>query len=95
MKVTVRRSGGFAGMTHQFILDSATLPPHDADELRRLVAAATAAVSRSAGPPQTDVFQYDVTVTDDSGRTNEHRWTENTLTDSARTLIATVVKPQT
>jgi hypothetical protein len=69
VRVEVERSGGFAGMVTRRTLDTADLPPDEAGELRRLVAAADVAglAQRLADAPAparggADRFQYDVTV---------------------------------
>ena len=86
MKVALRRSGGFAGMTRQCALDSAALAAEDAETLKRLVDAVMASPQPSA-PAHPDAFQYDVSVTDDSGATRNFRWSESTLTEPARALV--------
>jgi len=66
IRVTVTRSGGFAGLTQPpYELDSADLSSEDAEELERRVAAADffelpSIVPAAAAAP--DAFQYDVTV---------------------------------
>ena len=68
VRVEVDRSGGFAGITVHSEADTATLPPADAEELRRAVSQADLAqlvprlsAARPAGG-RPDGFQYDVTV---------------------------------
>jgi hypothetical protein len=80
MKVTLRRTGGFAGTTMRYEVDSA-----DA-ELQRLTAAAMAE-PYSRKPPLPDSFTYSVTMTDDDGTTTQRAWGEHDLTDAARALI--------
>ena len=68
VRARVHRSGGFAGIGVDTVADTDSLPAGDAEELRRLVAAADLAelVPRLAtnDPAQgrPDGFQYDVTV---------------------------------
>lgn len=59
--VTVRRSGGFAGIARSWSVDAAALPAADAAELRRLAAGV---VGRSVAPARRtpDAFQYEVEV---------------------------------
>jgi hypothetical protein len=80
MKVTLRRTGGFAGTTMRYELDS------DDPELRRLVAAALAE-PHSRKPPLPDSFTYSVTVLYYDGTTAQRAWGEHDLTDAARALI--------
>jgi hypothetical protein len=56
MHITVRRSGGFAGLARTFAIDTATLPPARAAEIERL--------ARALPPsrPSPDAFAYEVTV---------------------------------
>ncbi|MDQ3150576.1 MAG: hypothetical protein M3R63_02245 [Actinomycetota bacterium] len=59
------RSGGFAGLTRRSSVDTATLPPDEARQLRDLVAGldfaalADAGASRSRAP---DSYSYDLTI---------------------------------
>jgi hypothetical protein len=69
IRIEVVRSGGFAGIPVHAVVDTATLPPEEAQDLARLVEqidfAALAARTRSepsAGGRGADRFQYDVDV---------------------------------
>lgn len=63
MKVTVQRSGGFAGgLPQTFSVDAAGLADEQRAELRRLVDAAAAAGKSASGGSAADAFQYHVTV---------------------------------
>ncbi len=74
ISVEVERSGGFAGIVTRRRADTAELAPHDAAELRALVAGAdlagleqSLAASAPGATPATggaDRFQYDLTVDD-------------------------------
>jgi hypothetical protein len=67
MKVTLSKAGGWtAGMRlPPQVVDSAQLPRKDADELARLVRAATAAPSIESGPGQArDALSYTITIED-------------------------------
>ena len=66
MRITVIRSGGIAGMTTTASIDTASLDSYRAHAINAIVARTTAAVSDS-GTMTPDAFQYDVTITDDSG----------------------------
>lgn len=65
MKISYRRTGGFAGMVMSFDVATDTLPPKDEKELRDLVIAADffklpAVIESDA--PGADQFQYKLTV---------------------------------
>lgn len=64
MQVSFERSGGFIGAPMTITLDSATLAPDDATQLRRLVEAADffnlPATAKS--PAQPDRFHYQVSI---------------------------------
>ena len=76
LRVEVERSGGFAGLTRSWALDSADLTPDDAARLHALVSAAAPAANTSppphptdptgspagSGPGRPDAFQFDVRV---------------------------------
>ncbi len=64
MRIEVRRSGGFAGMTRTFAVDTAQLPRERAERIERLAREAPAA--RRA--PRADAFSYEVTI---DGKTRE------------------------
>ena len=65
MKISYRRTGGFAGMVMSFDIDTETLPEEQAGEIQGLVSAADffalpATITSSA--PGADQFQYKLTV---------------------------------
>jgi hypothetical protein len=66
MRLQVRRTGGFAGLVQESpVLDTAALPPEEAEELHSLVEEAAlddiGAPGRAGGP---DRFAYELTVED-------------------------------
>ncbi len=69
MRMTIERTGGFAGMRLTKVVDTATLPAEEKNQLRRLVDAAdflrlpTTLMSTS---PQPDRFQYRLTLEEDA-----------------------------
>jgi hypothetical protein len=78
IQVTVQRSGGFAGMTRTWSVDTDTLDGGAADLLRRLVAAALAMPQATTDdadadrkPAQPDAFHYDVLAVVAAAR---HHW---------------------
>ena len=69
MRITVVRSGGFAGTTRTYHLDSADLSPAVAGAVHDLaheVVHGSRSAAKSAGPPSSDSFQYDLEI-DDAG----------------------------
>ena len=56
MRISVRRTGGFAGMARTFEVDTSTLPAARAAEIERL------ARSLGAQQPSADAFSYEVTI---------------------------------
>ena len=90
MKLTITRGGGLAGLTRQTELASEALAPGEAAKLRELVEGAGLlgeAAPREAPPPHPDEMSYEVTV-EDAGRARTLRFTEQTLPESVRSLIA-------
>ncbi len=70
MRVTLVRSGGFAGLRRTTAIDGAALGPADADALRALVDGARFFALPAAMPaPQPDRFQYRLTV-EEGGRSH-------------------------
>lgn len=66
LKITVTRSGGIAGITTTASIDTGSLDPYRKHAIEAIVARAKVAEADS-GMMMPDAFQYDVTVTDDSG----------------------------
>ena len=65
MKISYRRTGGFAGMVMSFDLTTDTLPPEEADEIQDLVDTADFFSLPDVIPsdaPGADQFQYRLTV---------------------------------
>lgn len=90
MKLTITRGGGLAGLTRQTEVASDALPPGEAATLHEQVEAAGLlgeAAAKEAPPRQPDEMSYEVTV-EERGQTRTHRFTEQTLPDSVRSLIA-------
>lgn len=74
MRVTLSRSGGFAGIRPPpVIVDTASLPPAQARRVEALVTGANffeLPEVISAPDPQPDRFQYTLSVTDNAGNTH-------------------------
>ena len=92
MKLTVTRGGGFAGLSRQAELSSDALPPEEATKLSELVEGSGLlgeAAPRDAPPVHPDEMSYELVV-EDEGEARTMRFTEQTLPDSVRSLIAWV-----
>jgi len=89
MRITFERTGGFAGINKTTTVDTATLPPHDADVLPRLVEVADffhLATQITSPTPQSDRFQYKLTV-EDNGQQHTVTVSEAALPSTLRPLI--------
>ena len=94
MKISVRRSGGFANIGASAEVDTSTLPREKADELQRLVGNAgfpdqPPAPLRAAGGA--DVYQYEITLDDGSGA-KTYRADEMKMPDGWRAVVDGVLK---
>src|SRR5436305_1968833 len=71
MKVTLRRSGGFAGLNLRSEIDASQLGAKESSELQRLVSRLPAGQpprpAEAAARPMPDAMQYEVTVDDGNG----------------------------
>lgn len=68
MKVTFKRTGGFAGVTRSVALDTDSMTAEDAAELKTLVASANEAPRGAGAAPGPDRFEYVITI-EGEGRT--------------------------
>ena len=95
MRITVVRSGGFAGVTRTYTMDSSDLSPVDAravhDLARRVVRTRRKA---SAGGEQAlpDSFQYDLEI-DDAGTVHHFVGIESPSPSAALELARSVIAP--
>jgi emfourin len=91
LKLTITRGGGFAGLTRQTELASNALPPDAATELHELLEGSgllAETVSQKEAPPaHPDEMSYEVRIEDEAGARTQ-RFTEQTLPDSVRSMIA-------
>jgi hypothetical protein len=90
VKLTVIRGGGLSGLSRQAELSSDALQPAEATKLSELVEGAGLlgeAAPREAAPAHPDEMGYEVSV-EHEGRAQTLRFTEQTLPDSVRSLIA-------
>ncbi len=63
MQITFERTGGFAGMVLSVVIDTSTLEPALAQQIRLLVEAADFFQLPSVSPsPQPDRFQYQLSI---------------------------------
>ncbi|BAY07859.1 protealysin inhibitor emfourin [Calothrix sp. NIES-2098] len=89
MRISFERTGGFAGISKKTTVDTANLPPNEANELPRLVAAAdlfNLPEKITAPNPQVDRFQYKLTV-EDQGKQHTVTVSEAALPGTLRPLI--------
>ena len=71
MKISYRRTGGFAGMILTYDIDVDNLPPEEANELETLVSEAdffTLPAEINAETPGADQFQYTLTIETDQAQ---------------------------
>jgi Emfourin len=90
LKLTVVRGGGFAGLSRQAELSSDALPPAEATKLSELVEGAGLLgepAPREEPPAHPDEMSYEVSI-EHEGRAQTLRFTEQTLPESVRSLIA-------
>ncbi|MGH3312946.1 MAG: protealysin inhibitor emfourin [Streptomyces sp.] len=85
MRITVTRTGGFAGLTRRATLETGGRP--DADALAALARSALAegGKDRPAGVP--DGFHYEIEIDGDTGHCADPR-----LTEAQSALVRTVLK---
>ena len=94
MKISVRRSGGFANIGAHAEVDTSKLPRERADELQRLIKGAS--LPDQPPPPlrsahAADVYQYDITLDDGSG-SKTYRADDLTMPDKWRSLVDFLLK---
>jgi hypothetical protein len=92
VKLTIVRGGGVAGLSRQTELASETLPPREAATLREFIEGAGllgSAESQETPPAHADETSYEVSV-EHQGRRTTRRFTEQTLPEPVRLLIAWV-----
>jgi hypothetical protein len=71
MKISYRRTGGFAGMVMSFDIDTEALPVEQAEEIQDLVSAAdffSLPPTIPSAAPGADRFQYKLTVESEAGQ---------------------------
>jgi hypothetical protein len=91
MRVSLVRSGGFAGLQRTAAVDGAALPQAERGELEALVAGAGFfALPPTLPAPAPDRFRYRLTVEDDAGRAHTVVVDEAAMPERLRALIAWV-----
>jgi hypothetical protein len=89
MRMTLERTGGFAGITMTKVVDSTTLPDNEAKQLRHLVDAADffrLPKTIKSNSPQPDRFQYELTA-EDNGKKHTVEVGEQAVPGTLRPLI--------
>jgi len=89
MKVTLRRSGGFAGLNLRSEVDASQLGASESEELQRLVSRLPAGQPRAAASsarPMPDAMHYEVTVDDGSGP-KSFRGSDGAISDELQELV--------
>ena len=87
MRLEIVRCGGLAGMVSRTELDSADLPPPDAERLAALCRAAD--LAEPGGPPApgaADTLLYEITLEDAAGRRTA-RYSDASLPAPAQALV--------
>jgi hypothetical protein len=91
MRVHVRRSGGFAGLTLEGELDTATLEPAERASAEHTLGGLRATSERTP-PPGPDRYQYDLTISTDDGETRRVMLHEPDVPADLRDLLTTIVQ---
>ena len=89
MRMTIERTGGFAGMRLTKVVDASTLPAEEKNQLRRLVDAADffrLPATLISNSPQPDRFQYRLTL-EENDRQHTVVVSEQAVPGSLRPLI--------
>lgn len=89
MRMTIERTGGFAGISMTKVVDTTTLQDHEAKQLRQLCDAADffrLPKTIRANTPQPDRFQYELTV-EDNGKKHTVEVGEQAVPGTLRPLI--------
>jgi hypothetical protein len=92
LRIEFERSGGFAGLTMGTKVDTAELPPEDAQVYERLVESLEGSgVGDSSPPGKPDRFQYQLTITRGK-ESRRFQLAEQDLTPEARELVSLLVE---
>ncbi len=88
MRIRFRQTGGFAGLARGCDLDAAALPPAEATELARLLAAARLDAVKPAAARGADRRQYDLVVERAGAPALAICFDDGALTDELAALVA-------
>jgi hypothetical protein len=91
MRVHVRRSGGFAGLTLEGELDTAMLEPTERASTEGALAELQTTSDRPP-PSGPDRYQYDLTISTDDGATRRVTLHEPDVPDDLRDLLTTILQ---
>ena len=89
MRISIERSGGFAGMTMRTAIDEKDLEPDEAQKLRRLVEKANffnLSKKIMARSPRPDRFQYELSLKE-SGRQHTVTMSEEAMPENLKPLV--------
>ncbi len=89
LRISIERSGGFAGITMETTIDEKDLSADEAQKLRRLVEKADFFnLSKKIAPrsPRPDRFQYELSL-EESGRQHTVTIGEETMPESLKPLV--------
>ena len=88
MKITYRRTGGFAPIPVSCALDTETMPADEAQELKRLVAASSIVQLESRrNPAARDVRLHTIKVEEDAGAAKEVSFDDVSIPAEVRPLV--------
>lgn len=94
MRLTLTRSGGFAGLVRPPVThDTAELPPASRAEVEKLVARARffeLPATLTVGAPQPDRFQHSLTIAADDGRQHTVSFSEEAASEELSRLVTTL-----
>ena len=92
MQITLERRGGFTGISHIIKVDTATLPPEQAAQVRHLVETANffRLPPAASMPAQPDRFEYEVTV-QEGAQTHTVTFGEVTAPASLQPLVSWLI----
>jgi len=94
MKVTVERSGGFAGITTTFSADDATLTPSEKQQVDKLMESSKinkgTTSNKDDNKGAADYFVYRITVEKDDGNSQTLEVNDMTMDASLRSIIKSI-----
>ena len=104
MKITVERSGGFAGLSNTFSADETTLTASEKQQIENLLRnskffKSTSKVKNSADDESdskgaADYFVYRITIENDDGKVSTVEVNDMTMDSQLRSVVKTVEEKQ-